>query len=88
MYSKQQLDSRPAVWRIEQASIKSKERKTVAQLWIIGKTKVVNMLQAGRQLLKLENSDAALVGVVFSTENTESSRALVHLETRRPGKAT
>ena len=61
----------------------------MAQLWGIRKTKVENVLQAGRQqLLELENSGAALAGVVFSTEYTESSRALLHLETRRPGNAT
>ena len=54
----------------------------------IGKTKAVKVLQAGRQLLELDNSDAALAGVVFSTECTESSRSLLHLETRWPGNAT
>ena len=44
------LDSRTAVWRIEQSSIKSKEEKTVAQLWGIGQTAVVKALRAGRQL--------------------------------------
>ena len=42
--------------------------------------KVVKVLQAGRQLFELENSGAALSGVVFATEYTESSRALLHLK--------
>ena len=68
MYPKhQQLDSRPAVWRIEQSSIKSKEKKTVAQLWGIGQTEVVKVLQAGRQLLELENNRAAFAGVVHGS---------------------
>ena len=66
MYPKhQQLDSLPAVWRIEQSSIKSKEKKTVAQLWGTGQTEVVKVLQAGRQLLEPENSRAA--GVVHES---------------------
>ena len=68
MYPKhQQLDSRPAVWRIEQSSIKSKEKKTVAQLWGIGQTEVVKLLQAGRQLLELDNSRTALAGIVHGS---------------------
>ena len=47
----------------------------------------MKVLQAGRQLFELNNSSAALAGVVFATEYTESSRALLHLETRRPGNA-
>ena len=37
---------------------------TVAQLWGIGKTKVVKVLQAGRQLLELGNTTAALADVI------------------------
>ena len=37
---------------------------TVAQLWGIGKTRVVEMLKTGRQLSELGNSSAALVDVV------------------------
>ena len=33
----------------------------------IGKTKVVKVLQAGRQLLELDNSRAALAGVVHES---------------------
>ena len=36
----------------------------MAQLWGIGKTKVVKVLQAGRHLLELENSGAALACAV------------------------
>ena len=36
----------------------------MAQLWGIGKTRVVEMLKAGRQLSELGNSSAALVDVV------------------------
>ena len=35
----------------------------MAQLWGIGQTKVVKVLHAGRQLLELENSGAALADV-------------------------
>ena len=61
-------------WRIEQSSIKRKEKKTVAQLWGIGKTKAVKVLQADRQVLELENSGAALAGVVH--ESTLHSQLL------------
>ena len=37
---------------------------TLAQLWGIGKTRVVEMLKACRQLSELGNSSAALVDVV------------------------
>ena len=63
----QQLDSRPAVWRIEQSSIKSKEKKIVAKLWGIGQTEIVKVLQACRQLLELDNSRTALAGVVHES---------------------
>ena len=47
------------------------------------KTKVVKVLQAGRQVLELENSGAALAGVVFAIEYTESSRASGNTKTRQ-----
>ena len=37
---------------------------TVAQLWGIGKTRVVQVLKAGHQLSELGNSSAALADVV------------------------
>ena len=39
----------------------------MAHLWGIGQTKVVKVLHAGRQLLELENSGAALAGVVHES---------------------
>ena len=63
----QQQDSRPAVWRIEQSSIKSMEKKTVAQLWGIGQTEVVKVLQACRQLLERDKRRPALAGVVHES---------------------
>ena len=42
-------------------------RRRLAQLWGIGQPEVVKVLQAGRQLLELENSRAALAGVVHES---------------------
>ena len=39
----------------------------MARLWGIGQTEVVKVLQAGRRLLELENSRAALAGVVHES---------------------
>ena len=56
---------------MEQSSIKRKEKKTVAQLWEIGNMKVVKVLQAGRQLLQLENSGADLGGTVHKHKHPQ-----------------
>ena len=42
-------------------------RRRLAQLRGIGQTEVVKVLQAGRQLLELDNSRAALAGVVHES---------------------
>ena len=39
----------------------------MTQFWGIGKTKIVKVLQAGRQILKVENSGTTLVGVVHES---------------------
>ena len=54
-------------FRAPETLIKRKEKKTVAQLWGLGITKVVKVLQAGRQLLELENSGAALVDAIHES---------------------